>query len=46
MTAEEDRAARRGEIPTIKFGRKYCVPAEKWIQMLNGEILAPGLTQP
>jgi excisionase family DNA binding protein len=29
-------AARRGEIPVIKLGGKYRVPAAKWRRMLAG----------
>jgi hypothetical protein len=30
-------AARRGEIPTIRFGKKLRVPKAKFLRMLSGE---------
>lgn len=30
-------AARRGEIPTIPFGRLLKVPTARWLRMLEGE---------
>jgi hypothetical protein len=30
-------AAKRGEIPTIKFGRKRRVPAKRWHKILDGD---------
>ena len=30
-------AARRGEIPTIRFGKKLRVPKAKFLKMLAGE---------
>jgi hypothetical protein len=30
-------AARRGEIPTIRFGKKLRVPRAKFLRMLSGE---------
>jgi hypothetical protein len=30
-------AARRGEIPTIRFGRKLRVPIERWRRLLAGD---------
>lgn len=31
------RAARRGEIPTLRFGRRVRVPLEAWRRKLAGE---------
>jgi hypothetical protein len=31
-------AARRGEIPTIRFGKKLRVPRAKFMRMLSGEL--------
>jgi excisionase family DNA binding protein len=30
-------AAKRGEIPTIRFGRRLRVPRQAWERILNGE---------
>ena len=38
-------AARRGEIPTIRFGKKLRVPRKKYLQMLLGEIGEVALSQ-
>ena len=34
-------AARRGEIPVIKIGRRRLVPAERWDRILRGEEPVP-----
>jgi hypothetical protein len=33
-------AAKRGEIPTIKFGGRFRVPGKTWRAKLNGEVAA------
>jgi hypothetical protein len=33
-------AAKRGEIPTIKIGRKKIVPWQKFLRLLKGEATA------
>jgi hypothetical protein len=30
-------AAARGEMPTIRFGRRLRVPVKAWLKILNGE---------
>jgi len=34
-------AAKRGEIPTMRFGRVKRVPAERWRKILSGEVEPP-----
>jgi hypothetical protein len=31
-------AAKRGDIPTLRFGKSLRVPGEKWRRMLAGEV--------
>jgi excisionase family DNA binding protein len=34
------RAARTGELPTLRFGRRLIVPTARLLEMLGGEVIA------